>query len=239
MGGYGFLAIWCEIASDDLEDYRNWLTREHIADRTFLPGFLGARLFEAFDDPRSHFILYATDGIEVLQGAAYKAVLDAPSPWTRRIMPKFGPFDRALGQQVLKFGNGFGSCVVVWRIRMGKAGVDLARAGDVLSALAQADGVASIRLFQLDRGITDGESQEKAMRRGSEGDFGYLLCAETMGEVAARRSLDTVTRSLDQIFPELDSAKSLCCRMIYGEAPHDGPTDQHGTRRARETNLAG
>jgi len=39
----GFLAIWCEIGAEDLADYRAWITKEHIADRTFLPGWLGAR----------------------------------------------------------------------------------------------------------------------------------------------------------------------------------------------------
>ena len=76
MKRYGFLAIWCDMAAEDLEDYRNWLTREHIADRTVLPGFLGVRLFEALDDERSHVILYATAGPEILTGEAYRRVLD-------------------------------------------------------------------------------------------------------------------------------------------------------------------
>ena len=66
MTTYGFLAIWCDMAEEHLVDYRNWLTLEHIADRTFSPGFLGVRLFEKLDEPASHFILYATENPDVL-----------------------------------------------------------------------------------------------------------------------------------------------------------------------------
>lgn len=232
MQRYGFLAIWCDIANEDLADYRNWLTKEHIADRTFSPGFLGVRLFEALDDSRSHFILYATESIEVLRGPAYKAILDNPSPWTKRIMPRFGPFDRALGEQVLKVGNGFGSHVVVWRVRLKQASIDIAHVKKELSAAATLDGVASIRLFELDRSTTDGESQEKTMRQGVEGDFHYMLCVEAVGEAAARRASETIGSALDRIFPALDNAKPQCFSMFYGEAAHEGPTDQDRPGRA-------
>ena len=66
MKQYGFLAIWCDMAAEDLDDYRAWLMQEHMADRTGLPGFLSARLFEGLDVPTSHFILYATEGPEAV-----------------------------------------------------------------------------------------------------------------------------------------------------------------------------
>ena len=32
-------------------------------------------------------------------------------------MPKFGPFERALGEQLFKLGNGYGACMMVSRIK--------------------------------------------------------------------------------------------------------------------------
>ncbi|SMX48625.1 hypothetical protein [Maliponia aquimaris] len=222
-GRYGFLAIWCDMAPGDLDDYRAWLTQEHIADRTFSPGFLGVRLFEALDDPCSHFILYATEGLEVLQGPAYKAILDAPSAWTQRIMPRFGPFDRALGAQVLKLGNGFGAHVVVWRIAAGLR-PDLNTLAAALAPHVGVDGVVSLRLYRVDRGITDRHSVEKTMRGGAEGAFDWLLCAEALSEDAARRAETRLGAALEGLFPGLQGADASCRRMIYGEAPHEGPT---------------
>lgn len=223
-GRYGFLAIWCDMAAEDLEDYRNWLTQEHIADRTFSPGFLGVRLFEASNDPLSHFILYATDTADVLKGPAYKKILDTPSAWTRRIMPKFGPFDRALGEQVLKVGNGFGSHVAIWRIRLSDPGGNLEDVGPRLAAFTARDGVVSLRVYAVDRGTTERHSEEKTMRSGGEGEFDVLLCAETMGEAEATAAEARISSALDHLFPGIMSFDSSCRRMIYGEAPHEGPT---------------
>lgn len=225
---HGFLAIWCDIAAGDLDDYRNWLTQEHIADRTFLTGFLGVRLFEALDDPRSHFILYTTDGPEVLDGPEYKAILDNPSPWTRRIMPKFGAFDRALGAQVLKVGNGFGAYVATWRIKLEQPELDLLDIERTFAEHCGKAGVVSIRLCALSRETTDRFSEEKTMRGNREGDFDYLLVAETLNEEAAQRIEATLMETLGQVFPMLVRCDSSCRRMIYGEGPQEGPSSIEG-----------
>lgn len=224
MKTYGFLAIWCDMAPEDLGDYRNWLTQEHIADRTFSPGFLGVRLFEKLDEPTSHFILYATDGPEVLDGPEYKAILDSPSDWTRRIMPKFGPFDRALGNQVLKVGNGFGPYVAIWRLQLSDPKVDLDDLAAKLGAFTAKDGVVSIRLDALSHATTDRHSEEKTMRGGAEGDFDYLLCAEVMSGDEVRACEKRLTDALPDLFPGLARFDSSCRRMFYGEAAHEGPT---------------
>lgn len=228
---YGFLAIWCDIAAEDLGDYRAWLTQEHIADRTFSPGFLGVRLFEALDDPRSHFILYATDGAEILDGPEYKAILDNPSPWTRRIMPKFGPFDRALGTQVLKIGNGFGPFVALWRIKLQDPSVDIGAIEQAISDSCGKNGFVSFRVCALSRETTDRFSEEKTMRGSTEGDFDYLLVAEAMTEDAAQRSEAQLSGRLKEIFPQLVSFDSSCRRMIYAEAPHEGSSSTKETSR--------
>lgn len=225
MTRQGFLAIWCDIGAGDLTDYRNWLTREHIADRTVLPGFRGVRLFEAPDDPCSHFILYATDGPEVLESPAYRAVLDNPSPWTRRIMPRFGPFDRAAGAQVLKLGNGFGAHLAVCRMRCTGPDIGHDRLRPALLGYLDLPGVVSVRLFSVDRGRTDIASTEKTMRAGVEGNFRFLLCVEATSEAAARSAAGALAASLADSFPGHESSDLSCRRMIYGEAPHEAPTE--------------
>mgnify|MGYP000940185067 CR=1 FL=1 len=101
MGNKGFLAIWCEIGADDLADYRAWITKEHIADRTPLPGWLGARFCADITNERAHFFLYATQDKSVFSAAPYLRVLNHPSPWTRRLMPK-----AALAMQAERKGTG-------------------------------------------------------------------------------------------------------------------------------------
>src|SRR6267143_2608722 len=98
MRGAGFLAIWSDIAPNNLTDYRHWLTREHTTERVTTKGFLGSRVFRAARaDIHRFFILYELEAPEVLDGPAYLARLNAPTPWSQRIMPQLGNFVRGGG----------------------------------------------------------------------------------------------------------------------------------------------
>jgi len=89
MRGAGFLAIWSDVERSNLTDYRHWLTREHTTERVTTDGFLASRVFRAArDDIERFFILYELQAPEVLDGPAYLARLNAPSPWSQRIMPQ-------------------------------------------------------------------------------------------------------------------------------------------------------
>jgi hypothetical protein len=221
MSNKGFLAIWCEIGADDLADYRAWITREHIADRTFLPGWLGARFCTDVKNERAHFFLYATQDKSVFSAAPYLKVLNNPSPWTNRIMPKFGPFDRALGEQLFKLGNGYGAYMMVARIKDASP-LDLAQAKAELGKFMDVPEVVSVRLMQLDRSATDIKSQEKTMRKGAEGDFHYLLVVEAVSERGGANAQEHLAQILLAAFPQAEKTDSSVRKLIYGETAFEG-----------------
>ncbi len=222
MNTQGFLAIWCEIGPDDLKDYRHWLTREHIADRIFSPGFLGVRLFCSVDNERAHFFLYSTESPAVMSSPSYVHILNNPSAWTKRIMPKFGPFDRAAGGVVLKVGVGFGSHVLVSRVRAQAATRDATRCREALARLLELDDVVSVRLLETDRATTGIQSEEKTMRKGVEGDFDYLLVVEAMSEAGARASQPAIAATLQAALPGYQSHDQSIRKVIYGQTPYEG-----------------
>lgn len=224
MTQQGFLAIWCEMGADDLVDYRNWLTQEHISDRIYSPGFLGVRLFASVDDACAHFILYATESPDVMQAPPYLRILNTPSPWTQRLMVKFGPFDRAAGERVVKIGRGFGSHVLVSRVRSGGAPVDPVQARDALRALIRLPDTVGVRLLKTDRGTTGIQSAEKQMRSGKEGDFDYLLVVEALCEAGAASARESLAGILQAAIPDVRSHDSLVCETLYGELPYEGET---------------
>lgn len=218
----GFLAIWCEIGQDDLTDYHNWLTQEHISDRIYSPGFLGVRLFTAVDNPRSHFFLYATQSPAVMQAPPYLHILNNPSPWTKRLMVRFGPFDRAAGERVVKIGRGFGSHVLVSRIRAGEAPIDPQAARQALRSLVHLPDTVGVRLLKNHRDTTAIQSAEKQMRRGVEGDFDYLLVVEALSESGARWAGDALAPVLASAIPGVTGHDAMVCQVIYGESPFEG-----------------
>lgn len=222
MSKQGFLAIWCEIGQDDFADYRNWLTQEHISDRIYSPGFLGVRLCASVENERSHFFLYCTDGPEVMKAPPYQAILNNPSVWTKCLMVKFGPFDRAAGERLVKIGRGFGSYVVASRVRTSGAAIDPAKARDALESLIDLPNTVGVRLLKTDRDHTGIKSAEKLMRSGVEGDFDYLLVIEALSEEGAQSAKKALDSVLPSAIPDAQAHDAMVCRVIYGEAPYEG-----------------
>src|SRR3954449_1098143 len=142
MRGTGFLAIWSDVEAHDLTDYRHWLTREHTTERVTTKGFLASRVFRAArHDIDRFFILYELETPEVLDGEAYLARLNAPTPWSQRIMPKLGNFMRGGGVMIARAGRGEG--FVIAALRTEHVPDQPQQLADALVAL---DGIATVQV---------------------------------------------------------------------------------------------
>jgi len=205
MQGSGFLAIWSDLEASKETDYLHWLTREHTAERLGIKGFLAARVFRAVGtDIRRFFILYELERPDVLAGSDYLARLDAPTPWSQRIMPILGNFIRGGGRQVASTGIGHGG--VVAAVALHDA---LPSDGATLAAdLANSDRIATVRLFETDHAKTSIQTREKSMR-AQDRSFTGLLVIEGLDQEAVR----TVVGQLITAAPGVAVADSV---PLYG-----------------------
>src|SRR3984885_9714722 len=224
MAGGGFLAIWTEIDEDHFAEYRNWLVGEHIGQRIFGPGFLGARVHVAVDNERTHFILYATETLEVLASSFYRDLLNSPTPWTKRMMPRLRNFDRGAGEQLEKVGDGTGAWLVVSRLEAMPNGSNANCLGLVLSEALQVEGIVTARLFRVDCELSMIVTAEKTMRSGPEGAFGSLLVLEATSDEAAARSMVTLQTLIARLFGSAIKHDVGRYRFIYGLYPFERAT---------------
>jgi hypothetical protein len=184
MRGAGFLAIWSDVEPDHLTDYRHWLTREHTTERVTTKGFLGVRVFRAARaDIARFFILYELESPEVLDGPAYLARLNAPTPWSQKTMPRLGNFIRGGGVMTARAGRGEGSTIAALRIE--RLPPKPQAFADALVAL---DGVAAVQIGTTDLARTSVPTVEKGMRK-DEGIFAGLLIIEALDVSALRGAL--------------------------------------------------
>ena len=190
MSDRGFLAIFSDVAPDVETDYLHWLTREHTHERVATAGFVGARVFRALDvDARRYLILYDLASPGVLGGDDYLRKLDAPSAWSRRIMPQLQRFIRGGGRVAASAGAGQGAVLAV---------VDYAEAGDApdaegLRTLVAIDRVVAAHVLATDEAKTSIRTREKAMRTG-DATFAALLVIEATDREAARAAAASVGR---------------------------------------------
>jgi len=192
MQGTGHLAIWSDLAPEDETDWAHWMTREHAAERVGLGGFLACRVFRAIGAAvNRYFILYELEDEHVVGGADYLARLNAPTPWTQRIMPRIGNFARGGGRVAASAGRGQGGIVAPLRF-------DEAPAFDaavVTAELARFDRIAAARVLRTDAAKTSIPTNEKGMRRNDD-SFAALLLIEGLDEPAVRAALHHARKAL-------------------------------------------
>jgi hypothetical protein len=184
MQGAGYLAIWSDLAPEDETDWLHWMTREHSAERVGVEGFLACRIFRAYGlSVRRYFILYELENAAVVGGPDYLARLNAPTPWSQRIMPRLKNFVRGGGTVVASAGIGQGGFLAA--LPFEAAAFDPAA---LVRELAQIDRIAAVRVLQTDTAQTSIQTREKSMRN-ADGSFGGLVLIEALDEPAARNAV--------------------------------------------------
>lgn len=198
MRGAGFLAIWSDVERSNLTDYRHWLTREHTTERVTTEGFLANRVFRADRaDIERFFILYELQAPEVLDGPAYLARLNAPTPWSQRIMPQLGNFVRGGGKVTARAGRGEGATIVA--LRLERLPENPQRLADAIAAL---DGVAAVQIGATDIARTSVPTVEKGMRK-DEGVFAGLLLIEALDQPSLRSALRKAAELAPQVLGDV------------------------------------
>jgi hypothetical protein len=86
LGG-GALAMFWDMAPALRAEFEDWHSHEHFPERLRVPGFRRASRWMSATGDDSVFVLYEVASHEVLGSAAYAAHLNAPTPWSTRMMP--------------------------------------------------------------------------------------------------------------------------------------------------------
>src|SRR6478735_8064551 len=85
--GKAALAMWWHMAADMRSEFEDWHSHEHFPERLAIPGFRRASRWTSATDDDSVFVMYELESYEILSSRAYLASLNAPSPWSTRMMP--------------------------------------------------------------------------------------------------------------------------------------------------------
>jgi hypothetical protein len=184
MHGAGYLAIWSDLTPEDETDWAHWITREHAAERVGVNGFLACRIFRAIGMAvNRYFILYELENDNVVGSPDYLARLNAPTPWSQRIMPRLGNFMRGGGTMVARAGRGEGATMMALRIEALPE-----NAQELAEALVACDGIAAVQIGATDAARTSVPTTEKGMRK-NEGFFAGLMLIEALDVVSLQAAL--------------------------------------------------
>ena len=201
LKGSAFLAIWHDIETHGELEYNAWHTREHMPERLGVPGFAAGRRFVDWSlDRHRYFTLYEARTIDVLGSDAYRARLDAPSEWTRRVQPTFTNFVRGACRTVVSSGKGVGGALATIRIDFSQPEALLAvdtASGDLAAEMLAHHGVTSVHVGVADPAVTQTPTTESALRQltGEEG-FDAVVLVDGIGRREVEEALPAIEVAL-------------------------------------------
>jgi len=201
LRGTAFLAIWHDIETDGELEFNAWHTREHMPERLGVPGFAAGRRFVDWSlDRHRYFTLYEARTIDVLGSDAYRARLDAPSEWTRRVQPTFTNFVRGACRTVVSSGKGVGGALATIRIDFaepkGPHAVGTA-SSDLAAAMLDHHGVTSVHVGIADPVVTQAPTTGSTLRQlTGEEAFDAVVLVDGIGRREVEQALPAIEAAL-------------------------------------------
>jgi hypothetical protein len=183
--GNAILAVWNDVDPEAEDDFNEWYPREHIPERTSVPGLIRGRRYRAQEGSPRYMAFYEATSMEVLTTGAYRTQLDNPTAWTRRIMPRFRYMRRGLCDVAGSAGEGIGGAAAV--VHMTPADAPRLRqwiTGTLLSDLVALPGVAAAHLWTLAPG--EPASPTTSLQRAETNHpLAWVVVVETMETAGA------------------------------------------------------
>ncbi len=183
LSGKAVLAIWNGIAAEAEDAFLAWHVREHIPERVAVPGFLRGRRYVAHQGTPKYFNFYETRDVDVLSSPDYLARLNAPSPWTRQVVPHFTDTSRTICRVAASVGLGGGGWIGTLRmdVRDGADTFTGAMMREVIEPAAREPGIVAVHLLNGEPAASGGSTAEKAMRSQPDEIVGRILLVEATG----------------------------------------------------------
>jgi hypothetical protein len=169
IAGKGMLLTSMNIDAADETDFNRWYDREHLEERVAIPGFLEARRYVAEQAQPKYLCLYSTETIDVLDSAAYRARLEAPTEWSKAVMGRFKNMIRSVARITISKGAGRGAVLGIIRLRP-KPGQD----GALRDALQieldprELDGIISMHLLEGNAALSGPAAELPASSRDAD-----------------------------------------------------------------------
>ena len=167
LAGLGAVCIWHDLLPEARDDFHQWHNREHMPERVGIPGFRRGRRYVAVETTTEYFNLYEADSPEVLGGQDYLNRLNAPTEWTRRVVPSFRNVSRSICRVVYTNGVGQGGFMLTQRFDVGerdRAQVVKTLRQRLLPPVCDSKGIAGVHLCLADESISKVETAEKKAR---------------------------------------------------------------------------
>ncbi len=114
--GQAAVAMWWSVEPEMRTEFGDWHSHEHFPERLNIPGFLRGSRWTSRLDPNGFFVLYELDAYETLTSTGYLDRLNAPTPWSTKMMPHHQGMVRSQCRVEASVGGGVANALATVRL---------------------------------------------------------------------------------------------------------------------------
>jgi len=221
--GQAVLAMWWDVAPESRAELEHWHAHEHFPERLALPGFRRASRWTAVDGGEGFFVMYELDAHAVLASAPYVARLNAPSPWSTRMMPLHRGMVRTQCKVLQSRGAVTARHALTLRLSPKNAEALQRGLGELAAAVVQRPGLVGLHLLRHEAPALAATTEQQIRGYADRAaDWVVIACGY---DLAALRSLDAA--ELGEAALQAMGAAPGTVRRLYGLAYSATPPDIH------------
>jgi len=172
--GKAALAMWWDIAPEQRAEFEDWHAHEHFPERLSIPGFQRGSRWSGTNG--ACFIMYELETYETLTSPRYLERLNAPTPWSTKMMPHHRNMVRSQCRVAASFGGGVATSLATIRLSA-EAGKDEALKAAIIERLHELPtkpGLTGAHLLLTDTPATSARTIEQRLR-GSDGVADWIV----------------------------------------------------------------
>ncbi len=176
--GTGALAMWWDMAADMRAEFEDWHTHEHFPERMAIPGFRRGSRWADADGGEGFFILYEMESYDTLVSPAYRARLNAPTPWSAKLMPHHRNMVRSQAHVLESEGGALSRFVLTVRLTpaAGRDGELRKTLHDLAKTVSVRRGTAAGHLLATETPTLAATEEQKIRGGDAAADWIFLAC---------------------------------------------------------------
>ncbi len=186
--GKAAVAMWWTVRPEQRTEFGDWHAHEHFPERMSIPGFLRGSRWTSTRDADGFFVMYELATYETLSSKGYLDRLNAPTPWSRKMMPHHLGMVRSQCRIEASFGGGIATSLATVRLSptTGQEATLKASLLHVLRETAPKPGMTGAHLLVTDAPkLPDQTAEQKIRGADQQADWIVLLSGYDEEVVAA------------------------------------------------------
>lgn len=169
--------MWWNVAEENLSEFHDWHSKEHLPERLAIPGFNRGSRWQR-PGGGDFFVLYELESYDTLTSDAYRARLNAPTPWSVKMMPLHLGMVRSQCRVVASHGGGTATFVSTLGLSPAP-GAERALEDFVVSTIAplsRRPGVTGAHLLRTETPPSEQTTEQKIRGGDAVADRIVLIC---------------------------------------------------------------